>query len=39
MIDYAQQYLSVGASSDRAVENCFYMNPSGGYDQSLSNKR
>jgi hypothetical protein len=39
MIDYAQQYLSIGASSNRAVENSFYMNTSGGHDQSLSNKR
>jgi hypothetical protein len=39
MIDYAQQYLSVGTSSDRSVENSVYMNSSGGYDQSMSNKR
>jgi len=38
MIDYAQQYLYVG-TSERAVENSVYMNSSGGYDQSISNKR
>jgi len=39
MIDYAQQYLSVGPSLDRVVENSVYMNSSGGYNQSISNKR
>jgi hypothetical protein len=39
MIDYAQQYFSMNTSSDRAVENSVYMNTSGGYDQSILNKR
>ncbi|CAF1025802.1 unnamed protein product [Adineta steineri] len=41
MIDYAQEYLSNGLSSNRAVENSVYMNASGKIDQSSlsSNKR
>lgn len=39
MIDYAQQYFSVGISSNRLADNSHYMNTSRGHHQSVSNKR